>query len=179
VGQSETLVAEMTDTFLLLALARAGDQLQGIKKGVLELADIVAVNKADGPHAQEARRAARELAGALRLIGQPDDGWATPVVTCSALTGDGVAEIWNLVDKHEQTLRDSGELDRRRRDQRVSWMWSLVRDQLLDRLRDSDEVHAITPALEADVRAGTLTPGLAAQQLVTAFLPEPKDPGGS
>ena len=89
VGQSETLVAEMTDTFLLLALARTGDQLQGIKKGVLELADIVAVNKADGPHAAEARRAARELAGALRLLGQPEDGWATPVVTCSAITGDG------------------------------------------------------------------------------------------
>jgi LAO/AO transport system kinase len=179
VGQSETLVAEMTDTFLLLALARAGDQLQGIKKGVLELADIVAVNKADGPHAADARRAARELAGALRLIGPAEDGWATPVVTCSAHTGDGLAEIWKLVDKHEQTLRDSGELDRRRRDQRVSWMWSLVRDQLLDRLRDSDELHAITPALEADVRAGALTPGLAAQQLVTAFLPDPKDPGAS
>jgi LAO/AO transport system kinase len=177
VGQSETLVAQMTDTFLLLALARTGDQLQGIKKGVLELADIVAVNKADGPHAAEARRAARELAGALRLLGQPEDGWATPVVTCSAATGDGLAEVWDLVDKHEQMLRDSGELDRRRRDQRVSWMWSLVRDQLLDRLRDSRELQAITPGLEADVRAGTLTPGLAAQQLVAAFLPDPDGPG--
>jgi LAO/AO transport system kinase len=173
VGQSETLVAEMTDTFLLLALARTGDQLQGIKKGVLELADIVAVNKADGPHAAEARRAARELAGALRLLGDPSDGWVTPVVTCSAATGDGVAEVWDLAVKHEQSLRDSGELDRRRRDQRVSWMWSLVRDQLLDRLRDSDALRSMTPALEADVRAGTLTPGLAAQQLVTAFLPTP------
>jgi LAO/AO transport system kinase len=179
VGQSETLVAEMTDTFLLLALARAGDQLQGIKKGVLELADIVAVNKADGPHAADARRAARELAGALRLIGPAEDGWATPVVTCSAHTGDGLAEIWTLIDSHEQTLRDSGELDRRRRDQRVSWMWSLVRDQLLDRLRDSEELHAITPALETDVRAGTLTPGLAAQQLVDAFLPGPPEPAGT
>jgi LAO/AO transport system kinase len=176
VGQSETLVAEMTDTFLLLALARTGDQLQGIKKGVLELADIVAVNKADGPHAAEARRAARELAGALRLLGQPADGWDTPVVTCSATTGDGVAEVWDLVEKHEQTLRDSGELDRRRRDQRVSWMWSLVRDQLLDRLRDSPELQAIAPALEAGVRSGTLTPGLAAQQLIAAFLPDPADP---
>jgi len=178
VGQSETLVAEMTDTFLLLALARTGDQLQGIKKGVLELADIVAVNKADGPHAQEARRAARELAGALRLLGQPEGGWATPVVTCSAATGDGLAEVWDLADQHERMLRDSGELDRRRREQRVSWMWSLVRDQLLDRLRDSDVLQAITPALEADVRAGTLTPGLAAQQLVAAFLPDPADPRG-
>jgi LAO/AO transport system kinase len=179
VGQSETLVAEMTDTFLLLALARTGDQLQGIKKGVLELADIVAVNKADGPHAQEARRAARELAGALRLLGQPEDGWATPVVTCSAATGDGLAEVWDLADQHERALRDTGELDHRRRDQRVSWMWSLVRDQLLDRLRDSRELQAITPDLEAGVRAGTLTPGLAAQQLLAAFLPDPASPGDS
>jgi LAO/AO transport system kinase len=170
VGQSETLVAEMTDTFLLLALARTGDQLQGIKKGVLELADVVAVNKADGPHEQEARRAARELAGALRLIGTPDDGWVTPVVTCSAKTGDGLTEVWDLVEQHQQRLRDSGELDRRRRDQQVSWMWSLVRDQLLDRLRDSPELHALTPRLESDVRDGTITPGLAAQELVKAFL---------
>jgi LAO/AO transport system kinase len=180
VGQSETLVAEMTDTFLLLALARTGDQLQGIKKGVLELADIVAVNKADGPHAADARTAARELAGALRLLGQPpEDGWATPVVTCSAATGDGLAEVWDLVERHERTLRDSGELDRRRRDQQVTWMWSLVRDQLLDRLRDSHELRAITPGLEACVRAGTLTPGLAAQQLMAAFLPGPEAADGS
>jgi LAO/AO transport system kinase len=179
VGQSETLVAEMTDTFVLLALARTGDQLQGIKKGVLELADVVAVNKADGPHEQEARRAARELAGALRLLGRPDDGWSTPVVTCSATTGAGLAEVWGLVEKHERMLRDSGELDRRRRDQRVGWMWSLVRDQLLDRLRDSRDVHAIAARLEAGVRDGTLTPGLAAQQLVTAFLPDPPANGTS
>jgi LAO/AO transport system kinase len=164
VGQSETLVAEMTDTFLLLALARTGDQLQGIKKGVLELADVVAVNKA--------RRAARELAGALRLLGPPVDGWTTPVVTCSARTGAGLAEVWDLVENHQRMLRDNGELDRRRRGQRVSWMWSLVRDQLLDRLRDSPELHALAPLLEAAVRDGTLTPGLAAQQLVTAFLPD-------
>ncbi|HEY3878230.1 MAG TPA: methylmalonyl Co-A mutase-associated GTPase MeaB [Trebonia sp.] len=171
VGQSETLVAEMTDTFLLLALARTGDQLQGIKKGVLELADVVAVNKADGPHEAEAKRAARELSGALRLLGQPEDGWATPVVTCSAANGTGLAEVWELVEKHQRMLADTGELDRRRRDQRVSWMWALVRDQLLDRLRDSGDVHALAPGLEAGVRDGTLAPGLAAQQLIAAFLP--------
>jgi LAO/AO transport system kinase len=172
VGQSETLVAEMTDTFLLLALARTGDQLQGIKKGVLELADVVAVNKADGPHEDEARRAARELAGALRLLGRPEDGWSTPVVTCSALTRNGLSEVWSLVESHQRMLSDSGELDRRRRDQRVSWMWSLVRDQLLDRLRDSGELEALAPQLETDVRDGSITPGLAAQQLVEAFLPD-------
>jgi LAO/AO transport system kinase len=170
VGQSEAAVAEMTDTFLLLALARTGDQLQGIKKGVLELADVVAVNKADGPHEQEARRAARELSGALRLIGPPADGWATPVVTCSALTGAGLPEVWAL---HEHLLRESGELDRRRRDQQVSWMWSLVRDQLIDRLRDDPKLRAMAPQLESEVRSGVLSAGLAAEQLVSAFLPGP------
>jgi LAO/AO transport system kinase len=173
VGQSEAAVAEMTDTFLLLALARTGDQLQGIKKGVLELADVVAVNKADGPHEQEARRAARELSGALRLIGPPADRWATPVVTCSALTGAGLAEVWALLEQHEHTLRESGELERRRRDQQVSWMWSLVRDQLIDRLRDDPQLRAIAPQLESEVRSGALSAGLAAERLVSAFLPAP------
>jgi GTPase len=172
VGQSETLVAQMTDTFLLLALARTGDQLQGIKKGVLELADVVAVNKADGPHEQEARRAARELAGALRLLGEPSDGWDTPVVTCSAATGTGITEVWDLVKRHQQSLRDSGELDRRRRDQRVAWMWSLVQDQLLDRLRTSPDLQALAPDLEAAVRAGTLAPSQAAHHLLTALFPD-------
>jgi LAO/AO transport system kinase len=159
VGQSEAVVAEMTDTFLLLALARTGDQLQGIKKGVLELAHVVAVNKADGPHEAEARRAARELSGALRLIGPPADGWVTPVVTCSALTGAGLPEVWELLEGHE-------------REQQVTWMWSLVRDELADRLRDDPRLRAITPQLESDVRSGALSAGLAAERLVTAFLPE-------
>jgi LAO/AO transport system kinase len=171
VGQSETMVAEMTDTFLLLALARTGDQLQGIKKGVLELADVVAVNKADGPHEQEARRAARELAGALRLLAQPDGSWITPVVTCSAQNGTGIDEVWSLVESHQRTLADSGELERRRRDQRVTWMWALVRDQLMDRLKDHPGLRSMTPQLEADVRNGSITAVLAAERLVSAFLP--------
>ena len=93
-------------------------------------------------------------------------------ISCSALDGTGLTEVWSLVEKHQRMLSDSGELDRRRREQRVSWMWSLVRDQLLDRLRDSSELHALAPRLEADVRDGTLSPGLAAQELVTAFLPD-------
>jgi LAO/AO transport system kinase len=171
VGQSETMVAEMTDTFLLLALARTGDQLQGIKKGVLELADVVAVNKADGPHEPEARRAARELAGALRLLGQPADGWSPPVVTCSAMTGDGLDDLWALLRQHEQALRDSGRLEGRRRDQRVSWMWSMVRDRLLDQLRDDPALRSLAPELEAEVRAGHLTAVLAADRLLAAFSP--------
>jgi LAO/AO transport system kinase len=170
VGQSETLVAEMTDTFVLLALARTGDQLQGIKKGVLELADVVAVNKADGPHELECKRAARELAGALRLIGQPEGSWIVPVLTCSAETGAGLPELWESIEKHQQRLRENGELERRRGEQQVVWTWDTVRDRLLDRMRDSPEVRALVPQVEQAVRNGTLPPSLAADRILAAFL---------
>jgi LAO/AO transport system kinase len=172
VGQSETLVAEMTDTFLLLALARTGDQLQGIKKGVLELADIVAVNKADGPHELECKRAARELAGALHLIGQPEGGWRVPVLTCSAETGAGLSELWETVEKHQAQLRESGELARRRGAQQVVWTWDTVRDRLLDRMRHDPGVRALIPATEQAVREGTLPPSAAADRILTTFLGE-------
>jgi LAO/AO transport system kinase len=170
VGQSETLVAEMTDTFVLLALARTGDQLQGIKKGVLELADVVAVNKADGPHELECKRAARELAGALRLITQPDDAWLVPVLTCSGVTGAGLPELWESVEKHQQRLRESGELERRRGEQQVVWTWDTVRDRLLDRMRASPEVRGLVPTIEDEVRRGMLPPSLAADRILAAFL---------
>jgi LAO/AO transport system kinase len=170
VGQSETLVAEMTDTFVLLALARTGDQLQGIKKGVLELADVVAVNKADGPHELECKRAARELAGALRLIGQPEGSWIVPVLTCSAETGAGLPELWEAIEQHQQRLRESGELVRRRGEQQVVWTWDTVRDRLLDRMRASSEVLELVPAVEEAVRRGELPPSLAADRILLAFL---------
>jgi LAO/AO transport system kinase len=170
VGQSETLVAEMTDTFVLLALARTGDQLQGIKKGVLELADVVAVNKADGPLEIECKRAARELSGALRLIGQHDSWWQVPVLTCSAETGAGLPELWAAVDKHEAALRSSGELERRRGSQQVLWMWDTVRDRLLDQLHESPGVKPLIDGIESDVRSGVLPPSLAADRILAAFL---------
>jgi LAO/AO transport system kinase len=170
VGQSETLVAEMTDTFLLLALARTGDQLQGIKKGVLELADVVAVNKADGPHELDCKRAARELAGALRLIGQPEGSWIVPVLTCSAETGAGLPELWSAIEQHQTRQRGSGELDQRRGEQQVVWTWDTVRDRLLDRMRASTEVRDLVPEIERQVRNGELPPSLAADKILTAFL---------
>ncbi len=170
VGQSETLVAEMTDTFLLLALARTGDQLQGIKKGVLELADIVAVNKADGPHELECKRAARELSSALHLIGQPEGSWRVPVLTCSAETGAGLEELWKTVDRHQEALRESGELARRRGEQQVVWTWDTVRDRLLDRMHGDPAVRALIPATERAVREGSLPPSLAADRILEAFL---------
>ncbi|GHH69396.1 ATPase/protein kinase [Streptosporangium violaceochromogenes] len=167
VGQSETAVADMVDTFLLLALARTGDQLQGIKKGVLELADVIAVNKADGPHEMEARRAARELAGALRLLRSER---AVPVLTCSGQEGTGLEELWSRIVAHQDAMAASGELQNRRRRQRVGWTWSLVTERLLTGFREHPRVAAITAEVEREVRSGTLTPSLAADRLLKAFL---------
>jgi LAO/AO transport system kinase len=169
VGQSETAVAGMVDTFLLLALARTGDQLQGIKKGVLELADVIAVNKADGPHEKDARTAARELAAALRLLRDPAAAWRTPVLTCSAQQGTGLDEVWDRLQQHRAMLEATGELDRRRRDQQVEWTWNMVHDQLLKRLHEHPGVRAIAPGLERRVRDGSLTVTTAAGQILDAF----------
>src|ERR1700744_2340000 len=119
VGQSAGAVANMVDTFVLLTLARTGDQLQGIKKGVLELADIVVVNKADGDHLTEARKAARELSGAIRLIYPRATLWRPPVLTMSALEGTGLEELWETVERHQKVLTDAGEFEARRRAQQV------------------------------------------------------------
>lgn len=168
VGQSEVTVADMVDTFVFLTLARTGDQLQGIKKGVLELADIVVVNKADGEHAVEARKAARELAGAMRLIYPRETLWRPPVLTMSALEGTGLAEVWETVLKHRQVLTEAGELEKRRRAQQVNWMWTMVRDAVWDRVLANDEVRGLRAEVERQVLDGDLTPALAAQRLLDA-----------
>jgi LAO/AO transport system kinase len=178
VGQSETTVAGMVDTFLLLTLARTGDQLQGIKKGVLELADVVAVNKADGPHTADARAAARDLTGAMRLIGGGTGVWQPPVATCSALENTGLAEIWGHVVRHRDTLAASGELAERRRRQQVAWVWAMVRDALTDRLSAHPGVRDLAPGLERAVAAGTLSPATAAQRILAAFTGGPARPHG-
>ena len=168
VGQSEVTVANMVDTFVFLTLARTGDQLQGIKKGVLELADIVVVNKADGEHAVEAKAAARELTGAMRLIHPRETLWRPPVLTMSALEGRGLAELWDTVLRHRQTLTNAGEFEARRRAQQVDWTWSMVRDTVLDRVLSHPGVRKIRAEVERQVRDGELTPALAAQQLLDA-----------
>ncbi|SDF90386.1 LAO/AO transport system kinase [Lentzea fradiae] len=169
VGQSEVAVANMTDCSLFLTLARTGDQLQGIKKGVLELADVIAVNKADGDHELDARKAARELAGALKLLRPPDALWHPPVLTCSGLTGAGLEDLWSRVLEHRSTLREAGELDERRRRQQVEWTWSMVHDELWRQVRDNAAVRSLTPSLEAQVRSGELTATLAAERILQAF----------
>ena len=166
VGQSEVTVANMVDTFVFLTLARTGDQLQGIKKGVLELADVVVVNKADGEHATEAKAAARELTGALRLLYPRDTLWRPPVLTTSALEGTGLAEWWTAVLEHRRVLTEAGEFESRRRTQQVEWMWSMVRDAVLDRVTSNAQVKALRPEIEQRVRTGDLTAALAAQQIL-------------
>jgi LAO/AO transport system kinase len=171
VGQSEVTVAGMVDTFLFLTLARTGDQLQGIKKGILEIADVIAVNKADAVGGDdregEARAAARELAGALRLVRGRGE-WAPPVVTCSAITGVGVGEVWERVQAHREHLGEDGLL-RKRAGQQLDFTWSLVRDELDQRLRRSAAVAAIRDEVRAAVLAGELPAPMAADRILAAY----------
>ena len=169
VGQSETAVADMVDSFLLLSLARTGDQLQGIKKGVLELADVIAVNKADGPHERDARSAARELAGALRLMHGKDAFWTPPVLSCSARESTGLDVVWERLEQHRTLLDSAGRLTAKRRDQQVGWAWAMVRDELLGRLHADPAVRSLAPDLEQRVRDGQLTATLAAERILEAF----------
>jgi LAO/AO transport system kinase len=166
VGQSEVTVAAMVDCFVFLTLARTGDQLQGIKKGVLELADIVVVNKADGEHVIEAKSAARELATAIRLIYPRDTLWRPPVLTMSATEGTGLQELWETVLRHRQVLTEAGEFQTRRRQQQVDWMWSMVRDTVIDRLLSDPGVKDIRAEVERRVRDGELTAALGAQRII-------------
>ncbi len=166
VGQSEVAVSNMVDTFVFLTLARTGDQLQGIKKGVLELADVVVVNKADGDHLTEARKAARELSGAIRLIYPRETLWRPPVLTMSALEGTGLEELWGTVERHRDVLTESGDFEARRRAQQVDWTWQMVRDTVLDRVLSNQAVRKGRAGIERQVLTGELTPALAAQQIL-------------
>ncbi|WP_347354779.1 methylmalonyl Co-A mutase-associated GTPase MeaB [Intrasporangium sp.] len=169
VGQSEVTVAGMVDTFLFLTLARTGDQLQGIKKGILEIADVIAVNKADQEHEGESRVAARELAGALRFVhGRDKAGWLPPVVTCSGLTGAGVDVVWERVLAHREHLGPEG-LASKRAGQQLDFMWALVRDELDQRLKRSAGVAAVRAEVSAAVLAGRLAPTIAADRILAAY----------
>lgn len=168
VGQSETTAASMVDTFLLLGLARSGDQLQGIKRGVLEIADVIAINKAEGPAAADARVAARELSGAMRLMRSGSGGWVPPVTTCSALTGEGIDELWELVGKHREALGADG-LAARRSAQRWELASTLVTETLLARLADSAAAQDARERLRPAVLDGAVTPVAAADEILQAF----------
>jgi LAO/AO transport system kinase len=169
VGQSETAVRSMTDFFLLLMLAGAGDDLQGIKRGILEMVEAVAITKADGDNVRKAERARAEYAGALRLFPASPDGWVPAVVTCSALTGAGVPEVWTLVLEHQAVLAEDGFLAERRGHQALTWMRELVSLGLEETWRHHPVVAARLPDLEAAVRDGRVSSFAAAQQLLAPF----------
>ena len=172
VGQSEITVAEMVDFFLALMLPGAGDDLQGIKKGILEIADMIAVNKADGDRKLPARRAAADYRRALEIMTPASPSWRPPVQTCSALTGDGLPEIWAQITEHRTALGVSGEFDSKRRDQRVRWMWSTIRDRLMLSLDGNSAVREILPELERAVAEDRMTPGHAAERVLAALGPD-------
>ena len=169
IGQSETVVAAMVDFFLVLMLPGAGDELQGIKKGVLELADMIAVNKADGENLPAARTAVRDYSAALRLTHPASPTWTPPVVTCSGLTGDGLDDLWGRILGHRSAMTASGEWEDRRLAQQLAWMWSMVEDRLLDSLRRDPAVLELLRTAEADVLEGRTTPAAAAERLLDAF----------
>lgn len=174
VGQSETAVAQMVDCFVVLMVARTGDSLQGIKRGVLELADILAVNKADGSHVIEAERAARELADALHLFDPITPTWHPPVLTCSGLEGAGVDRVWATVEAHRAALSATGELAQKRAQQQIDWMWSMVHDRLMALVHADPAVRAEARRLEDEVRSGALTATTAAENLVRRVLDHPQ-----
>jgi len=165
VGQSETLVADMVDFFLVLMLAGAGDDLQGIKKGVLELADMVAINKADGDNRTRAELAAADYRAALHLLRPASPTWSPPVVLCSGLTDEGLDELWEQIVVHRSKMGATGELDDRRSAQQVRWMWSMLDDRLRDDLRSRPELTERLAALERAVRAGTTPATLAVEEI--------------
>jgi LAO/AO transport system kinase len=169
VGQSETAVSDMCDFFLVLMLPGAGDELQGIKKGVLELADMIAVNKADGDNVRRAKMAAGEYRAALHILTPRSPTWLPPVVTYSALTGDGIADLWEKVLAHRQQLTASGEFAARRREQQVRWMWSMLEDRFHLRLKTDAKLKSRLPAIEKAVSDGTLSPALAVEEIAQAL----------
>jgi LAO/AO transport system kinase len=169
IGQSETAVADMTDFFLALMLPGAGDELQGLKKGLVELADMIAVNKADGDNLARAQAAAAEYRAALHILSPRSANWAPPVVTYSALTGEGIAGLWAQVIAHRDKLTASSELTARRREQQVKWMWTMLDDFWRARIASDASLKARLPQIEAAVAAGQLSPAHAVDELVAAL----------
>jgi len=165
VGQSEIAVSDMTDFFLVLMLPGAGDELQGLKKGVVELADMIAVNKADGDNIVRAKSAAAEYRAALHILTPRSPNWSPPVVTYSALTSGGIAELWAKVLDHREKLTASGELASRRGEQQVKWMWEMLEERLFAPLRSDRTLKAMLPRLEAEVAAGRLAPNAAVEEI--------------
>ena len=166
VGQSETTVASMVDFFLLLMLAGAGDEIQGIKKGILEIADAVAINKADTNNIQKAQEARQEYEKALNLLRPSSPIWRPPVLTCSAVELTGIDEIWKTVLKHRRQLMATDELNQKRKKQAIDWLWSLVEDGLKDRFYQNQGIMTQLPRVLKAVETGEMAPSAAADKLL-------------
>ncbi len=165
IGQSETAVCDMTDFFLALMLPGAGDELQGIKKGLVELADMIAINKADGDNIKRANLAAAEYRGALHILTPRSEHWHPPVLTYSALTGTGMDTLWQKILDHRTAMNASGEFAARRREQQVKWMWSMLEQRMMARLRSDPAIRAKVKKTEAEVADGRVTPAVGAEQI--------------
>jgi LAO/AO transport system kinase len=168
-GQNEVAVADMTDFFLVLMLPGAGDELQGIKKGVLEIADLIAVNKADGGNELSAKQAAVHYRNALKIMKHTSPNWDPPVVLCSALANQGLDRLWERVEEHKQILTASGELRAKRHRQRIGWMWSMLEDRLMTSLKTHPRVVELLPSVQHDVAEGKLTVTLGVERILKAF----------
>ena len=166
VGQSEVTVSSMVDFFLVLMLAGAGDELQGIKKGIIELADAIAINKTDGDNIDNAERAAGEYRSALRLFRHSTPTWDPPVLTISSLEGRGMDTLWETIESHRTSLTAAGELEQKRREQQHAWFWSMIDDGLMGHFLDRPDVKRVLPTLEDGVAQARITPTQAARQLL-------------
>jgi LAO/AO transport system kinase len=158
----------MVDFFLALMIPGAGDELQGLKKGLLEIADMIVVNKADGNTITAAQRAASEYKRAIHILTPTSLNWTPPSLTCSALNGDGLAEIWQEIENHRRVLTSSGELEKKRKEQRVRWMWSLIKNRLFLEMIENKSVQKLVGELECEVMDDKITPGLAASRVIAA-----------
>lgn len=168
-GQNETVVADMTDFFLVLMLPGAGDELQGIKKGILELADLIAVNKCEGDNEQKAEAARQHYANALHIMSPSSPNWRPPVLKISGLTGLGLTDLWGSIEEHHKIFKQSGELEAVRRRQRIKWMWNLIEDKLMDAMKTHPAVKANLPEVTRGVEHGDITVPLAALKLLELF----------
>ena len=167
VGQSEIMVSQMVDFFLALMLPGAGDELQGIKKGILEIADMIAVNKADGEMKNAANRAVMEYQHALDILNPKSANWKPRSLSCSAFTGDGLAAIWETICDYKRLLKDAGEWQEKRKSQQVEWMWAIIRERILSKIETNEKVQSLVPQLELQVAESKLTPALAALEILT------------
>ena len=169
VGQSEIMVSQMVDFFLALMLPGAGDELQGIKKGILEIADMIAVNKADGEMKNAANRAVMEYQHALNILNPKSANWKPRSLSCSAYTGDGLVAIWETICDYKRLLKDAGEWQEKRKSQQVEWMWAIIRERILSKIETNEKVQSLVPQLELQVAESKLTPALAALEILTVI----------